>query len=304
MSNEKCRGCPANQAFTLIELLVVIAIIALIAAILFPVFASAREKARQTACLSNEKQIGLGFMQYVQDNDEMYPVGLNTAYHGAGWGGAIYPYVKTINVFNCPSDANAIPGQDVSYGYNYNIPNLQFPVGYNRGIGGVSSLLTAPGSTVLVFETQGYANQGINIVNESNGKLNIPFDTGAGYGGPYSAYTFSAYATGVFSDYTPLLGAPASCITNADLQAASTDGKTCFFQLNGRHSSGSNYICCDGHAKWLLASKVSAGGPPYPNSPTAPSQNYYGAEMLAAGTQCHSDLYCTGGTCAATFTPY
>ncbi len=64
----------ALRAFTLIELLVVIAIIAILAAILFPVFAQAREKARQTTCLSNEKQIGMGIMMYVQDSDEVYPI--------------------------------------------------------------------------------------------------------------------------------------------------------------------------------------------------------------------------------------
>ena len=64
----------SNKAFTLIELLVVIAIIAILAAILFPVFAQAREKARQTSCMSNERQLGLAVVQYVQDNDEMMPL--------------------------------------------------------------------------------------------------------------------------------------------------------------------------------------------------------------------------------------
>ena len=62
-----------RRGFTLIELLVVIAIIAILAAILFPVFAKAREKARQASCQSNEKQLGLAFLQYVQDNDEKFP---------------------------------------------------------------------------------------------------------------------------------------------------------------------------------------------------------------------------------------
>ena len=90
--------------FTLIELLVVIAIIAILAAILFPVFAQAREKARATSCLSNGKQIGLGFMQYVQDFDETYPhqqfynVTANKWYH---WQAAIQPYIKSHDVYRC-----------------------------------------------------------------------------------------------------------------------------------------------------------------------------------------------------------
>ena len=80
MSNKKAR-----HGFTLIELLVVIAIIAILAAILFPVFASVREKARQTSCLSNEKQLGLAVMQYVQDYDELLPTG-TAASDPWGWG--------------------------------------------------------------------------------------------------------------------------------------------------------------------------------------------------------------------------
>jgi len=108
-----------SRGFTLIELLVVIAIIAILAAILFPVFAKVREKARQTACLSNEKQIGLGIMQYVQDNDEMYPQlrvwdsaatfggnGFETDYW---WSQAIYPYVKSDKVYICPSNPDTGP---------------------------------------------------------------------------------------------------------------------------------------------------------------------------------------------------
>ena len=104
----KPRKTSHAQAFTLIELLVVIAIIAILAAILFPVFQKVRENARRTSCLSNEKQLGLAFVQYTQDYDERYPsgvlagsgVGLRS--YGQGWGGQIYTYVKSTGVYKCP----------------------------------------------------------------------------------------------------------------------------------------------------------------------------------------------------------
>lgn len=104
-------------AFTLIELLVVIAIIAILAAILFPVFASARERARQTACLSNMKQIGTGVYIYLQDWDDTYPLNrfpdknhpIGSSLDGSSynWRRAIRSYVPTVNIFVCPSNPNA-----------------------------------------------------------------------------------------------------------------------------------------------------------------------------------------------------
>ena len=90
-----------NRAFTLIELLVVIAIIAILAAILFPVFAKAREKARQSSCASNLKQIGVATLQYAQDYDETYMLGWYTG--GYSPRTVVDPYIKNTQVFNCPS---------------------------------------------------------------------------------------------------------------------------------------------------------------------------------------------------------
>ena len=100
-----------KSAFTLIELLVVIAIIAILAAILFPVFARARENARRSSCQSNEKQIALGFKQYIQDNNERYPA-------SGGWNTAILDYTKSEAILKCPSAAGA---GTFDYSYNSNM---------------------------------------------------------------------------------------------------------------------------------------------------------------------------------------
>jgi prepilin-type N-terminal cleavage/methylation domain-containing protein/prepilin-type processing-associated H-X9-DG protein len=101
---------PRARAFTLVELLVVIAIISLLAAILFPVFARARENARRTSCLSNVKQIGLAFLQYTQDYDEKYPLRYMNMMGNAptsSWTISVQPYLKSTQLYRCPSDASA-----------------------------------------------------------------------------------------------------------------------------------------------------------------------------------------------------
>lgn len=102
-----------RTGFTLIELLVVIAIIAILAAILFPVFARAREKARQTSCLSNVKQTVLGELMYAQDYDETLPFAANMI------GASVYtyfdlvqPYIKNMQIYTCPSNASG--GMDLT----------------------------------------------------------------------------------------------------------------------------------------------------------------------------------------------
>lgn len=124
------------RGFTLIELLVVIAIIAILAAILFPVFAQARENARRASCQSNLKQIGLGVMQYMQDYDELVPIvcsqdislwanlspatsffnQVNAQSNHWGWAEIVQPYIKSQQVYVCPSQTD-YPKQ-ISYGFN------------------------------------------------------------------------------------------------------------------------------------------------------------------------------------------
>src|SRR3954453_2232602 len=119
------RRRPGRRAFTLIELLVVIAIIAILAAILFPVFAQAREAARKTSCLSNVRQLGLGWNMYSEDNDETFPLtaqGCDAQGSQIYWQEIIEPYIKNTapsqvwlnksSIFVCPNSLKAAPATD------------------------------------------------------------------------------------------------------------------------------------------------------------------------------------------------
>jgi prepilin-type N-terminal cleavage/methylation domain-containing protein/prepilin-type processing-associated H-X9-DG protein len=125
-----------RNAFTLIELLVVIAIIAILAAILFPVFAQAREKARNATCLSNFKQLGTGVMMYVQDWDDCYPNNRLFTFPGGSegvkllvsWKTATHPYVKNIDVYRCPSNRNNKKPDETKDDDKYGLP--VFPISY------------------------------------------------------------------------------------------------------------------------------------------------------------------------------
>jgi prepilin-type N-terminal cleavage/methylation domain-containing protein/prepilin-type processing-associated H-X9-DG protein len=168
-----------KTGFTLIELLVVIAIIAILAAILFPVFARARENARKTSCLSNLKQLGLGCVMYAEDHDGRMVGHAPTTTGGIDyWGVKILPYVKSSQVYFCPSDSKTghsafdpsitigAPGtslSNVSYGYNWagsgNQDGLSKTAATTNGgnqFGKLMSEVTYPSETVILADSNSY----------------------------------------------------------------------------------------------------------------------------------------------------
>ncbi len=203
-----------GRGFTLIELLVVIAIIAILAAILFPVFARAREKARQSSCLSNCKQIGTAAIMYVQDYDErfffyvMYPCTGQESH----WPAKLQPYIKNTQVFYCPSAnvASGTPYRCAGYGVNY------------RHV--VECRLAAP-STCRSGRTLGSISRPAETIMLGDGQ----YDPGACSG----------------LDACPALYCSECWPTAGPCTPSRTWGA-----LGVRHNGGGNYIFCDGHVKW------------------------------------------------------
>jgi prepilin-type N-terminal cleavage/methylation domain-containing protein/prepilin-type processing-associated H-X9-DG protein len=241
-----------NRAFTLIELLVVIAIIAILAAILFPVFAQARDKARQTSCLSNEKQMGLAVLMYAQDWDETYPVGVQNDWNNS-WPVAVAPYVKTIDVFRCPSDkdlwqvswTDGWGGVPISYACNgattgpdtYLSPtptNPQYllgPMGMDQSFWIIPTTHTIgdmkrPAETILITE-----------------KHSGDVEDSGGWG------QLSSFAPGcIIMGQTGWDGLAANELPNGTRAAAKypkgPDGS-----VSAHHASMANFVFCDGHVK-------------------------------------------------------
>ena len=209
-----------RRGFTLIELLVVIAIIAILAAILFPVFARAREKARQASCLSNVKQLGLGMVMYAQDYDERfcdlltgrdsYPA--NQCWQ---WYKVIEPYLKNTQVLKCPSDDIS----SVSYG------GVREVLGYAGGIGYVA----ADFAPYADPEQPGY---GMSI-----GGMTVPAET--------IIIIDSTYWTcqRAYWERTDNASSP-----NA---AKAAEYNHAYYVVDSRHNGGANAAYADGHSKWV-----------------------------------------------------
>jgi len=224
-----------KSGFTLIELLVVIAIIAILAAILFPVFARARENARRSACLSNLKQIGLGLMQYTQDYDEKMPPAvayggqIQTPPNGYFWSNTywfwqqiIYPYVKSSEVYFCPSSSTHprhADGRAAPFYGNY---------GANQStiIGQSLAAFVAPATTYAIMDWGG------NAANHWD--PNVPGTSHAQYG------------------FLPGSG-PNSPLRSPQRTIVSTYQRDFDF---GRHFQGINIIFADGHVKWARSEVV------------------------------------------------
>jgi prepilin-type N-terminal cleavage/methylation domain-containing protein/prepilin-type processing-associated H-X9-DG protein len=147
----------SRRGFTLIELLVVIAIIAILASILFPVFARAREKARQASCQSNEKQMALAIIMYSSDNDETYPFAVNAA--NSTWRMAALPYIRNRQIFQCPSyrpatmfDGNVLVDSAQNGGYGMNDVHAN-----DSPSGAAEGAVQATACTILITEMDGPA---------------------------------------------------------------------------------------------------------------------------------------------------
>jgi prepilin-type N-terminal cleavage/methylation domain-containing protein/prepilin-type processing-associated H-X9-DG protein len=262
-----------KTAFTLIELLIVIAIIALIAAILFPVFARARENARRASCQSNLKQLALGFAQYVQDSDERYPQAWDTDLSKAGtsswqsglsnsttepilWPAKIFPYVKNRQVYNCPSRKIGTYGlpscagstQNVALGWdandNFGEDAKQVSYGYNAFyIGGeqYEGLGSGCRNSNVIVSGENYSN-GIGAHESS---LLVPASTVLLVDNSMQNRN-SGYPA--FADVVPTIP-DADDDTRINCTASGASEPADSFQRI--HFNGVNVTFADGHVKWL-----------------------------------------------------
>lgn len=253
--------------FTLIELLVVIAIIAILAAILFPVFAQAREKARQSSCLSNLKQVGTATMQYVQDFDETWPLtvplaptqsegsyvaGANTMGNvtRSVWYNALQPYIKNWAVFACPSSLDF----EFFVGLPEEVKNNRLTYALNGYLNAWPDAQTKAPAQVIAY-TEGLGKQAL---------------IGAQWPFP-RPYPVAASSTEPWQFVEQGTGCTQAGVWN---QQVNNDGKATWFV----HGEGANYAYMDGHVKWV---KTGSNRGPWSRTDSRgiPTLNYWSSGL-------------------------
>ena len=243
-----------RSAFTLIELLVVIAIIAILAAILFPVFARARENARRASCQSNLKQLALGIEQYKNDYDTKYP-GFGQP-GNLGWAQNVQPYLKSLQILQCPSEPTGAPDYSqplpalmaddklCDYFYNASLTNYDPNNTQLANYGRSEAELTQPTLTILSGDGTSYGA----------GNILPYYDNGSGVNGFDCGENMGAMANDPASYPGGVCGFPAF---------RRTPGK--------RHLEGGNYAFCDGHVKFVRPANVWGNGTPISTSQQNPT---------------------------------
>ncbi|MCW5934117.1 MAG: prepilin-type N-terminal cleavage/methylation domain-containing protein [Fimbriimonadia bacterium] len=240
-----------KRGFTLIELLVVIAIIAILAAILFPVFARARESARKTQCVSNQRQIGTGISLYIQDYDEVFPEPLQGACLGLQdqanslWTRQVYPYIKNKGVLVCPSSNQgragfrnnaAQPANEVDTEINpppcgnFHTDRRMQPLGLNK--------FMAP---------YWQCHEG----EPGCGAYWFPLDYGDAFArGQCSAQYVSMARIREAAKMILLTDSVTDCTGGGGFWVNPSNATNNLFGMSGRHGDGHNTLFSDGHARW------------------------------------------------------